>query len=80
MTRRRTVTLVGPGEVARALGVSRATVRQWVHRELLPEPLAVLDSGRTRAAVGESAGMPVWDWQDIAEWADETGRPVHAEP
>lgn len=71
---------MGPGEIARALDVDRATVRQWVHRELLPEPLAELDTGRQRSAIGESAGMPVWEWSTIAAWADETGREIVAEP
>jgi hypothetical protein len=81
MTRRSNAAqLVGPGEIARALGVERGTVLQWWHRDLLPEPLAQLDIGRGRTNLGDSAGMPVWEWSTIAAWADETGREIVAEP
>lgn len=55
-------TPVGIIEIARHLGVQRATVDQWLVRKLLPPP---------RWAVG---GRPAWAWEDIAGWAERTGR------
>ena len=54
--------LVGPSEVARALGVQLATVHQWRHRSLMPAPVAIVTS------------TPVWLWADVEDWARRTGR------
>lgn len=53
---------VGIIEIAEKLGVKRATVDQWLQRDLLPEP---------DWTVG---GRPAWEWSSIARWAQETGR------
>jgi predicted DNA-binding transcriptional regulator AlpA len=54
--------VVGLADIARRLGVSRATVDQWKWRKVLPEP---------RWTVSD---RPAWDWADIEAWAKETGR------
>lgn len=48
--------------IARRLQVQDDTVRQWRKRGLLPDPDAVV------------YGRPVWWWQTIRGWAEETGR------
>jgi hypothetical protein len=53
---------VGLVEMAARLDVARATVDQWRHRGLLPDP---------QWTVG---GRPCWDWPTIDQWATETGR------
>jgi len=54
--------LVGPAEVAERLCVNVRTVTQWKYRGLLPEPLAIV------------SGVPLYEWEEIAEWAVFTGR------
>lgn len=54
--------LVGPVEIASRLGVATSTVHQWRQRDLLPEPEWTLSR------------VPVWRWETIRKWADETGR------
>jgi predicted DNA-binding transcriptional regulator AlpA len=56
------MTPVGIVEIADRLRVSRNTVDQWRHRGLLPDPLWTV------------GGRPAWSWDDIAEWAEQTGR------
>lgn len=53
---------VGIQEIAERLGVKRATVDQWVQRELLPP---------RDWTVG---GRPAWNWPNIQSWAEETRR------
>ncbi len=53
---------VGIPEIAERLGVQRNTVDAWRKRQLLPAP------GWT---VG---GRPAWNWPDIEQWAQDTGR------
>lgn len=53
---------VGIPEVAEKLGVKRATVDQWIQREIFPAP---------DWTVG---GRPAWDWSTVRRWAEETGR------
>lgn len=53
---------VGPQEIATLLGVKHATVKQWRHRRILPEPLAVI------------SGVPIWRRSTIERWARSTGR------
>lgn len=53
---------VGIVEIAERLKVKRATVDQWLQRELLPE------------ASWRVGGRPAWPWQTIHDWADATGR------
>lgn len=60
--RRRGADLVDIAGVAERLGVKRETVNMWRYRELLPEPLWMLNGG------------PVWEWVTIQRWAIETGR------
>lgn len=54
--------VVGAVEIARRLGVARATVDQWRQRSVLPDP---------RWQVG---GRPAWSWAEVRAWAEETGR------
>ena len=49
--------LMGAGEIARLLGVSRQRVQQLAQRPDFPEPVAVLDMGK------------VWKAEDIRAWA-----------
>lgn len=60
--------LVGPAEIAARLGVSPGLVRLWRHRGLMPEPVAVV----SRA--------PVWEWADVAAWAQARRAPGDAAP
>lgn len=53
---------VGILEIAEKLGVKRATVDQWLQRDLLPAP---------DWTVG---GRPAWNWPAIRRWAIKTGR------
>lgn len=53
---------VGLVEIAERLGVERATVDKWRHRDLLPEPTWTV------------GGRPAWDWDAVERWARETGR------
>ena len=68
MTTRRRPTMsrcdiAGTHEVAARLGVEYRTVRAWRTRDLgFPAPTWQLASG------------PVWDWTEIAAWAEATGR------
>lgn len=55
---------VGILEIAERLDVKRATVDQWLQRDLLPPP---------EWKVG---GRPAWNWATIRRWAVETGRLV----
>lgn len=48
--------LLGPGEVCRVLGISRATLMRYRRREDFPKPWAELSIG------------PVWLRADIARW------------
>jgi len=50
-------------EIARRLGVPRATVDTWRHRGHLPEPDLVLGPRQL-----------LWAWRTIEAWARETGR------
>lgn len=54
--------VVGAVEIARRLGVARATVDQWRQRSVLPDP---------RWQVG---GRPAWSWAEVRAWAEETAR------
>lgn len=56
------VDVVGIMEIAARLGVSHQTVKQWSAAGLLPEP-------RWRVS-----GRPAFDWEEIQEWAEKTGR------
>lgn len=53
---------VGIVEIADRLSVQRATVDQWLQRDLLPEP---------DWTVG---GRPAWNWSTIHRWAAQTKR------
>lgn len=53
---------VGPEEIAERLGVRRDTVHKWRHRGVLPEPDWIISS------------LPVWEWETIRAWAENTGR------
>jgi len=58
--------LVGVEEIADRLDTRRATVQQWISREVIP-PARWYISG------------PVWDWEaDIMPWAIKTRRIPHA--
>lgn len=54
---------VGRSEIAERLRVQVVTVDKW--RERYPAFPA------HRWTVG---GVPVWEWEDVAKWAAETGR------
>lgn len=53
---------VGLKEIADRLGVKRQTANVWHFRKLLPEPRWVV------------SGSPAWDWQEVKDWARQTGR------
>ncbi len=48
--------------IAARLGVTRETVQKWRTREVLPLPDY------------PQLSTPVWDWETIRTWAEETGR------
>ena len=48
--------------IAERLDVERQTVDMWRFRQLLPE------------ATYPQLSHPVWEWEIIAEWAEDTGR------
>lgn len=59
--------LVTAGQIADRLNVKLATVHQWRFRAKtsavpLPDPVWAVN------------GSPLWRWEDIAEWAKQTGR------
>lgn len=56
--------LVGAGEIARLLGVSRQRVQQLAQRPDFPEPVAVLDMGK------------VWSSADVERWVAEHRPPA----
>lgn len=53
---------MGIPEIAERLGVKRATVDQWRHREVMPAPTWTV------------GGRPLWRWADVKRWAEDTGR------
>jgi hypothetical protein len=55
--------LVGPAEIAEALGVDANTINQWKVRHAdFPAPVRVLKLGS------------IWDLRDVLAWAERTGR------
>jgi hypothetical protein len=54
--------LVDINLIAERLGVRLDTVNKWRHREILPAPDY------------PELASPVWDWETIRKWAEETGR------
>ena len=57
------MTPVGTYEIAQRCGVGRSTVDAWRQRDLgFPAP---------RCTVGN---RPAWEWNDVWEWIDRTGR------
>jgi len=56
--------LVGAAEIADRLGLAvPQTVHDWRRRHAdFPQPVAVLRMGL------------VWNWPDVAKWAEQTGR------
>ena len=56
--------LVSIAEISYRLGIPRGTVLGWRHRMLLPPAEA-----RVEAA-------PLWRWETIVKWCEETGRHV----
>lgn len=55
--------LMGAGEIARLLGVSRQRVQQLAQRPDWPSPVAILDMGK------------VWISDDIHQWVTDHRRP-----
>ncbi len=53
---------VGAAEIAQRLKVKPQTVHTWRHREVMPAPRWTV------------SGQPAWNWVDIEEWAQRTGR------
>jgi len=53
---------VGVADIAQRLGVKQQTAAVWKKRRLLPEPRWTV------------SGQPAWNWPDIFDWADRTGR------
>lgn len=53
---------VGLVDIAERLGVTSGTARMWSQRNVLPEP-------RWRIS-----GRPAWNWAEVWQWAQETGR------
>jgi hypothetical protein len=64
--------LVDMAAIAARLGTTPGTVKSWRHRPVgFPKPRAVL-------AIGS-----VWDWGEVATWAQRTGRlhsPIKTRP
>ena len=54
--------LVGRGEIADMLGISRQRVHELTQRKDFPEP------------VGQIGGRGVWRKKDVEAWARQTGR------
>ncbi len=54
--------LVDQPLIAERLNVTRETVQKWRHRRVLPEPDY------------PQLANPLWDWETIREWAQQTGR------
>jgi len=65
-TERRHAELVGPSDIAARLGVTPQAVAQWKRRGLLPLPVRTISR------------VPLWQWEDIAEWAHHTKHPRRA--
>jgi DNA-directed RNA polymerase specialized sigma subunit len=55
---------LGVTEIAQVLGVKKATVSQWLQRNILPKPDASVNGGRTK----------IWKLKNIIDWANATGR------
>tara|TARA_Y100000361_G_scaffold151289_1_gene168430 strand:+ start:41 stop:493 length:453 start_codon:yes stop_codon:yes gene_type:complete len=55
---------LGVTEIAQVLGVKKATVSQWLQRNILPKPDASVNGGRTK----------IWKTKNIIDWANATGR------
>ena len=55
---------IGVTEIATLLDVKKATVSQWLQRNVLPKPDASVNGGRTK----------IWKMQTIVKWANATGR------
>jgi len=55
---------LGVTEIAKVLGVKKATVSQWLQRSILPKPDASVNGGRTK----------IWKLKNIIDWANATGR------
>jgi predicted DNA-binding transcriptional regulator AlpA len=62
-TERSHTELVGPSDIAARLGVTAQAVAQWKRRGLLPRPVRTISR------------VPLWEWEDIAEWASRTNHP-----
>jgi len=57
--------LVGIIEIANRAGVKKDAVHKWRKRYAgFPAPVVML------------AATPVWEWDDVARWLEETGRRV----
>ncbi len=54
--------LVDQPLIAVRLNVTRETVQKWRTREVLPDPDYL------------QLSTPVWDWETIRTWAQQTGR------
>ena len=55
--------IVDIATIAERLEVAARTVHSWRRRNIaFPEPAGVL------------AGRPYWKWEEVAQWAKETGR------
>lgn len=63
-------TLVVLEDLVTIFDVSERTPSVWRQRDLLPKPLRNLYGDR----------MPVWLWEDIEAWAEETGRTIAQRP
>lgn len=66
MTETETHTLMGPGEVLRALGVAPITLKRWRDAGVFPKPLAELEVG------------PVWDGAEVLAWHENRSRDARA--
>lgn len=60
--------VVAAAEIVAMLDVGRARVFQLISSPGFPEPAAVLSVGK------------VWRYADVVEWAERTGRAIHAIP